>query len=40
MEPIKIEGSPKTPTVNFEASGKIEIKVVQYRKIQLSFINH
>ncbi|HPW65910.1 MAG TPA: DUF1987 domain-containing protein [Salinivirgaceae bacterium] len=26
MEPIKIEGSPKTPTVNFEASGKIEIK--------------
>ncbi|HOG19057.1 MAG TPA: DUF1987 domain-containing protein [Salinivirgaceae bacterium] len=26
MEPIKIEGSPKTPTVNFDASGKIEIK--------------
>ncbi|MBN2683620.1 MAG: DUF1987 domain-containing protein [Bacteroidales bacterium] len=27
MEPISIEGTPKTPTVNFDAtSGKIEIK--------------
>lgn len=27
MEPISIEGTPKTPTVNFDASsGKVEIK--------------
>ena len=26
MEPIKIEGTPKTPTVNFEANGTLEIK--------------
>ncbi|PLX10664.1 MAG: nuclear pore complex subunit [Marinilabiliales bacterium] len=27
MEPISIEGTPKTPTVNFDAeSGKIEVK--------------
>ena len=26
MEPISIEGTPKTPTVNFEGTGKIVIK--------------
>ena len=26
MEPISIIGTPKTPTVTFEANGKLEIK--------------
>jgi hypothetical protein len=39
MEPIIIEGTPKTPTVKFDSTEGLKLKDVQFLKTQLNSTN-